>query len=573
MTAQWAGQRTATAQSRKSAPQQPYGEQPYGEQPYGEQPYGEQPYRARRHHWVNQLERHALMQPDATALRFLGGTVTWKELHRRVSALADALSRRGVGFGDRVMVLMLNRVEFVESVLAANMLGAIAVPLNFRLTPSEVACLVEDCQARVVVTESVLAPVAAAVCRSQPLLETMVVAGGATEGDGLGYEDLIGETGASHQPVDVPTESPALIMYTSGTTGRPKGAVLTHANLTGQAMTGLYTMGASINDDVGFIGVPFFHIAGIGNMLTGMLLGTPTVIYPLGAFEPGQLLDVLEAEKVTGIFLVPAQWQAVCAEQRARPRDLRLRVISWGAAPAPDALLREMSATFPGAQILAAFGQTEMSPVTCMLLGEDAIRKRGSVGKVIPTVAARVVDENMNDVPVGEVGEIVYRAPTLMSGYWNNPQATAEAFAGGWFHSGDLVRMDSDGYVWVVDRKKDMIISGGENIYCAEVENVLASHERIVEVAVVGRAHEKWGEVPIAVVAISGEQLRLEELDEFLTERLARYKHPKALEIVEALPRNPAGKVLKNELRVRYGALDSSQKHSTTNDSIDSEGG
>ena len=188
-----------------------------------------------------------------------------------------------------------------------------------------------------------------------------------------------------------------------------------------------------------------------------------------------------------------------------------------------------------------------------MLLGEDAIRKRGSVGKVIPTVAARVVDENMNDVPIGEVGEIVYRAPTLMSGYWNNPEATAEAFAGGWFHSGDLVRMDSDGYVWVVDRKKDMIISGGENIYCAEVENVLASHPSIVEVAVIGRAHDKWGEVPIAVAAVAGDNLRLDELDEFLTERLARYKHPKALEIVDALPRNPAGKVLKTELRLRYG--------------------
>lgn len=191
-----------------------------------------------------------------------------------------------------------------------------------------------------------------------------------------------------------------------------------------------------------------------------------------------------------------------------------------------------------------------------MLLGDDAIRKRGSVGKVIPTVAARVVDENMNDVPVGEVGEIVYRAPTLMAGYWNNPEATAEAFAGGWFHSGDLVRADSDGYIWVVDRKKDMIISGGENIYCAEVENVLAAHPAIVEVAVIGRAHPKWGgEVPVAVAAISAAELRLEQLEEFLTERLARYKHPKGgLEIVDALPRNPAGKVLKTELRIRFSA-------------------
>ncbi|OBB91837.1 fatty-acid--CoA ligase FadD5 [Mycobacterium sp. 852002-30065_SCH5024008] len=523
----------------------------------------EQPYLARRQNWVNQLERHALMQPSATALRFLGKTVTWGELRRRVGALADALSRRGVGFGDRVMVLMLNRTEFVESVLAVNMLGGIAVPLNFRLTAAEIAFLVQDCEARVMITESVLAPVATGVREVEPLLDTIVVAGGAGDDSVLGYEDLINEPGASHEPVDVPNDSPALIMYTSGTTGRPKGAVLTHTNLTGQTMTGLYTNGADINSDVGFIGVPFFHIAGIGNMLTGMLLGTPTVIYPLGAFEPGQLLDVLAEEKVTGLFLVPAQWQAVCAEQQARPRDLRLRVMSWGAAPAPDALLREMSATFPGTQILAAFGQTEMSPVTCMLLGEDAIRKRGSVGKVIPTVAARVVDENMNDVPVGEIGEIVYRAPTLMSGYWNNPEATAEAFAGGWFHSGDLVRMDADGYVWVVDRKKDMIISGGENIYCAEVENVLASHPSIVEVAVIGRSHDKWGEVPIAVAAVAGEQLLLDELAEFLAERLARYKHPKALEIVDALPRNPAGKVLKTELRIRYGTENIDENRST----------
>ncbi len=332
--------------------------------------------------------------------------------------------------------------------------------------------------------------------------------------------------------------------------------MLTHNNIAGQAMANLFTISPDINNDVGFIGVPLFHIAGIGNMISGLLLGLPTVLYPLGAFDPGALLDVLQVEKVTSIFLVPAQWQVVCAAQRAEPRQLRLRVLSWGAAPASDTLLRDMSDTFPGTQIFAAFGQTEMSPVTCMLLADDAIRKLGSVGKVIPTVAARVVDEDMNDVPVGQVGEIVYRAPTLMAGYWNNPQATAEAFAGGWFHSGDLVRMDEEGYVWVVDRKKDMIISGGENIYCAEVENVLAGHPAIVEVAVIGRADEKWGEVPVAIVAlgaVSDESLDLSDLEEFLSERLARYKHPKALEIVDALPRNPAGKVLKTELRARFG--------------------
>ena len=528
----------------------------------------DQPYLARRQNWTNQLARHALMQPDATALRHLGHTITWAELDRRVSALAGALSRRGVRFGDRVLILMLNRTEFIESCLAANKLGAIAVPVNFRMTPPEIAFLVSDCDAKVMIAESVLAKVATAVRDLESTLETVIIAGGATEEGVLGYDDLLTEQGEPALQADIPNDSPALIMYTSGTTGRPKGAVLTHTNLAGQALTFLFTNGADISNDVGFIGVPLFHIAGIGNMIIGLLLGLPTVVYPLGDFDPGALLDVLEAEKVTGIFLVPAQWQAVCAEQQTNPRRLRLRVLSWGAAPASDALLRSMSETFPGTQILAAFGQTEMSPVTCMLLGDDAIRKLGSVGKVIPTVSARVVDDDMNDVPIGQVGEIVYRAPTLMEGYWNNPEATAEAFAGGWFHSGDLVRQDEEGYIWVVDRKKDMIISGGENIYCAEVENVLAGHPAIVEVAVIGRSHHKWGEVPVAIVvlrAVSDSSLSLADLDEFLTERLARYKHPKHLEVVDALPRNPAGKVLKTELRGQFGAsklIDASESSS-----------
>ena len=512
----------------------------------------DEPYLSRRQNWVTQLARHALMQPGATALRFTGRTTTWAELSRRVAGLAGALHRRGVGSGDRVIVLMLNRPEFIEATLAVNQLGAIAVPVNFRLTPPELAYLVENCGAAVLITEPLLAPVAAAVRDLAPQVASVVVAESPTDDAVLGYEDLVAEPGEPAPPVDIPADSPALIMYTSGTTGLPKGAVLTHANLAGQALSALYTTTPG-TDDVGFIGVPLFHIAGIGSMLPPMTMGSPTVIHPLGGFDAGDLLDVLAAEKVTGIFLVPAQWQAVCAEQQARPRQLCLRTLSWGAAPASDTLLRQMAQTFPGCNILAAFGQTEMSPVTCMLAGVDAIRKLGSVGKVIPTVAARIVDEHMRDVPIGEVGEIVYRAPTLMAGYWNNPQATAEAFAGGWFHSGDLVRSDDEGYIWVVDRKKDMIISGGENVYCAEVENALAAHPAIAEVAVIGRPHHKWGEVPVAVVALSGPQPSPEELSDFLNERLARYKHPSAVEVVEALPRNPAGKVVKTELRARFG--------------------
>ena len=467
--------------------------------------------------------------------------------------MAAALSRRGVGFGDRVLLLTLNRPEFFEAVLAINALGALAVPVNFRLTPPEVAYIVRDSGATVVFTEPTLAPLVAAVRQHVPELGLVVNMGASTEGDVLGYEELIEEGAEVFEPLDIPEDTPALILYTSGTTGSPKGAVLTHTNMASQAVTCIRAMRYDRGDDIGFLASPVFHVAALGSVAPMLMLGNTTVIHPLKAFDPGEMLDAWERDRVTTVFLVPVQWQAVCADPTVSQRDLALRVISWGAAPASDTVLRAMAETFPDALIVAVFGQTEMSPITCVLDGDDAIRKLGSVGKPIPTIQTRIVDDQMNDVAPGAVGEIVYRGPTMMLEYWQNPAATADAFAGGWFHSGDLVRQDEEGFVYIVDRKKDMIISGGENIYCAEVENALAEHEQITEVAVIGRPHEKWGEVPVAVAAIHGDGLTIGDLDGFLTERLARYKHPKDLVIVEALPRNPSGKVLKNELRKQFG--------------------
>jgi fatty-acyl-CoA synthase len=215
-----------------------------------------------------------------------------------------------------------------------------------------------------------------------------------------------------------------------------------------------------------------------------------------------------------------------------------------------------MAAKFPEAEIVSVFGQTEMSPVTTSLPGADAIRKIGSVGKPIPTIAARIVDDEMNDVPPGTVGEIVYRGPTLMAGYWQDPAATDEAFRGGWFHSGDLVRADDEGFLYVVDRKKDMIISGGENIYCAEVENVLAGHPGVADIAVIGASHERWGETPIAVVvpADPAAPPTLSELTSWSRDKLSSFKRPTSIVVVGQLPRNASGKVLKHELRAKYGS-------------------
>ncbi|WP_460772817.1 fatty-acid--CoA ligase FadD5 [Microbacterium sp. GXF7504] len=507
------------------------------------------PASVRRNHWMNQVATHAEMKPDATAFKFLGQVTTWRETAEHMDAFAAALQRRGVGFGDRVLLLTLNRPEVVEAVFGINRLGAMAVPINVRLTPPEIAYIVDDADADVLVVEQALAPLVGAVAQITDRIRRVIVIGEAAEGQ-ESYADLIAEpVGAADFP-DVPEDTTCLIMYTSGTTGRPKGAMLDHGNLFAQALTLVRVNQTFDESDISFMTAPLFHIAGLGSISPNFVLGIPTVIHPLGAFNPSELLDAWEREKATIVFNVPQQWQAICADPSIPERDLHLRIISWGAAPASETLLRQMSDCFPKATNVAVFGQTEMSPITCALSGEDSLRKLGSVGRPIPTVQYRVVDDDMRDVPQGQVGEIIYRGPNLMKGYWRKPQETAEAFAGGWFHSGDLVRQDEEGFVWVVDRKKDMIISGGENVYCAEVENVLAAHPAFLEVAVYGRSDERWGEVPVAAAALRPEQeLTIEQLQEWLSDKLARFKQPKDLVIVPALPRNAGGKVNKVALR------------------------
>jgi acyl-CoA synthetase (AMP-forming)/AMP-acid ligase II len=259
----------------------------------------------------------------------------------------------------------------------------------------------------------------------------------------------------------------------------------------------------------------------------------------------------LEQERIAVCFFVPSQWAEICAVPGIRERRFALRYVMWGAAVAPPSVLRALADTFPEVPAYCAFGQTEMSPTTCLLRAEDAIIKMGSVGKPLPWIEVRIVDDEMADVAPGAVGEIVYRGPTVMREYWRNEKATAEAFQGGWFHSGDLCRVDEDGFVWVMDRKKDMIISGGENIYCAEVEYAIDAHPKVAQVAVVGVTHEKWGETPVAVIvpADPGEPPTEQEIIEHCRARLASYKKPTSVVFADDLPRTASGKVQKFKLR------------------------
>ncbi|MFJ2738281.1 AMP-binding protein [Streptomyces sp. NPDC087440] len=510
-----------------------------------------------RHHWMAHTATHALMRPDRPALRYLGATTTWAQLSRRSLSLAAALADRGVGEGDRVALLTLNHPWFVESVFAANSLGAMAVPLNFRLAAPELDGILADCTPSAIVVDAHLLPRLREVPAAASIRTVIVIGAADAAANGSPYETYE-EFLTAHPPMELPDiseESTALIMYTSGTTGRPKGVLLSHRNMQVQAITCIQAMDMFDDSDVGFLTAPFFHIAGLGSIVANFLVGGTVVIHPLGAFDPDAVLDAYEQEGATVVFNVPQQWDLICARPGIAERDLKLRVISWGAAPASDETLRAMSKSFPEALNVAVFGQTETSPITCVLRGEDALRKLGSVGRPIPTVQYRVVDAAMNDVPAGEIGEIVYRGPTVTRGYWNKPQETADAFAGGWFHSGDLVRQDAEGFVWVVDRKKDMIISGGENVYCAEVENAVAEHPAVREIAVAGRADERWGQVPVAYASLApGTTLSLPQLTDFLKDRLASFKMPKDLVLVDALPRNAGGKVVKGRLPGRQEA-------------------
>lgn len=496
------------------------------------------------------VRTHAWSRPDEIAIRFEGRDVSWAALDRRVSEVAGWLKKQGVAAGDRVAILMFNRVDFVEVLLAATRMGAIAVPLNFRLTGKELQYILDDCGPNYVFADD---------CTIDQLRQTdydparTVLSNGdeaANAGEFIPYERVTSDAAAGEPDSEKAAEDVAWIVYTSGTTGRPKGAMLTHLNLLMQGYGGIVDHKLEVGDTI-MVATPLFHIAGIGVMLPCFILGLKSVVEPTGGFDAAALAERLEAEQISYLFLVPSQWQLLVNEPSAKSRDYKLKAISWGAAPASISLLRAMGEMFPEARNTAVFGQTEMSPVTCSLRADMAVEKMGSVGKPLPTVQARIVDVSGNDVKRGEVGEIVYRGPTTMKGYWNKEAETAEAFRGGWFHSGDLVYEDEDGYIYVVDRAKDMIISGGENIFSAEVENVINDHPDVLASAVVGRASERWGEEPIVYIEpVEGKAApSLQELHAWLKDKLSKYKWPHEVIAMQPLPRNPSGKILKHVLR------------------------
>jgi len=498
------------------------------------------------------VARNARRHPTATALVFGDDTRTYAELEDRTNRLAQALIERGVAPGDRVALLLFNSIEMVEGFFGCHKAGATPVPVNFRLAQDEVDYILSDCAAVAVISDEPLADRAThAVEHVDAVRIHLAVGAGATGAEA--YEDTLATASDAAPDLIGDEDDIAFLMYTSGTTGRPKGAMLTHRNMVMQTVNWTLEVGGVSERAVWRAGAPLFHIAGVAGILPFLWHGGTCVIAPSTEFDPAAAVAELRRLAVTHTFFVPTQWDAICAEPDARHLGETLRVAIWGASPATRATLERMSEVLTGVAIVSNFGQTEMCPSTTWLKGDDALRKMGSVGRPSINVEVRIVDEAMDDVAPGDVGEIVYRGPTVMQGYWGKPAETAEAFAGGWFHSGDLVREDEDGFLFVVDRKKDMIISGGENIYPAEVEAVLRTHPGVADVAVVGVPHPKWVETPMAVVVPApGDQVTADALLAHCREHLAGYKKPSAVVFVDELPRNAGGKVLKRRLREEH---------------------
>ncbi|QKZ16041.1 acyl-CoA synthetase [Streptomyces chartreusis] len=502
------------------------------------------------------LRRSAARAPDKTAIVHHDLRQTYAELDETVNRTANALAARGVSKGDRIALLSHNNHAFVVLYFALARLGAVSVPINFMLTAGEIGYILRHSGATGLIVEDTLSPVAVQALEEAALTGTVTVRGVIPAG-GLqtpeGWEpvpDWMAHGDSSAPDVFVTEDDLAQLIYTSGTESRPKGAMLSARSLIAQYITCAID-GEMSGEDVEVHALPLFHCAQLHCFLTpGIYLGATNIVLP-GA-DPATILRTVEAERATKLFCPPTVWISLLRHPDFDRSDLSsLRKGYYGASIMPVEVLKEISERLPGVRLFNFYGQTEMSPVATVLKPEDQVRKPGSAGRPGLNVETIVVDHANRPVPPGQVGEIVHRSPHALLGYWDDPERTDAAFEGGWFHSGDLGVMDTEGYLTVVDRKKDMIKSGGENVASREVEEVLYQHPAVAEAAVFGLPHPQWIEAVAAVVILrEGKAATAEELIAHCRKSLAGFKIPKHIDFAEQLPKNASGKILKRELRI-----------------------
>ncbi len=483
------------------------------------------------------LARRASVSPEALALAAGGSCWTFAELDAWTTATARRLAEMEVRPGDRVALLLGNRTEFVALVHAAPRLGAVLVPLNTRLAPPEIAWQLEDSGARLLIHERLEVP-------DVPCPRVMHV-------DELGIEPpLKALTPALSQRERVfetrnfDLSAVHTIVYTSGTTGRAKGAMLTLGSHWWSAIGSALNLGTR-HDDRWLAVLPLFHVGGLAILMRSVINGIPAIVHD--GFDPAAVNQAIDEEAVTIVSVVSAMLSRMLEERGARPYPATLRCLLLGGGAAPRPLLEECARR--GLPVVQTYGLTETASQVATLAPADALRKLGSAGKPLLPMDLRI-EVDGRPAEVGEVGEIVVRGPSVMAGYVNRPEETRRALRDGRLRTGDLGYLDAEGYLYVVDRREDLIVSGGENVYPAEVEAVLVSHPSVEEAAVVGVPDDRWGQVPAAAIETrAGSALGEDELIDFCRQRLAGYKVPRHVCLLDSLPRNAAGKLLRREVR------------------------
>jgi fatty-acyl-CoA synthase len=497
--------------------------------------------------WFMVLEHHARRTPERLLARCGAARVSYGEMHERSRRLAGGLRDRGLVRGDVIGLLSYNSIEFLETIFAVNCLGAVVMPINWRLAPPEVRYILEHSDARALVAGDGLFELAQGATTDLDEIVCISTVDECPNG-------WISMSTIRSEPVAAVAVSPDdlhRLMYTSGTTGRPKGVMLTHANLAWKNLAHLIEFGFT-GDDRGLACGPLYHVGAL-DLTTTTLIASGASVVLHRQFDATAVVDEIEQSRITTVWLAPAMVNAIMALADLDDRDLSsVRVIINGGEKMPIPLIERIQRTFPSAWFADAYGLTETVSGDTFLDRDSIVTKLGSVGRPCAYLELDVWDEHGRSLGAGEPGEVVLRGPKVFAGYWRDPEATATAFAGGWFHTGDVGVRDNDGYLWIVDRLKDMILSGGENIAGSEVERVLYEHPAVLETAVVGRSDEKWGEVPVAFVTLRPDSsATADELIDHCRARLAKFKVPKAITFVDALPRNPSGKILKRDLRAR----------------------
>ncbi|QGK70146.1 long-chain-fatty-acid--CoA ligase [Allosaccharopolyspora coralli] len=492
--------------------------------------------------------RRARSVPDAIAVTFRGENLSYARLDERVTRLAHALRELGVDQGDRVALLSRNHPSYLETLFAAGLLGAVFVPLNARLTAPEVAYCLQDSGTSVFIHSAELTDVGIAAAE-QAGCGRRVVVDGDPDVDSVGYEDIVATADTRRVDLPVTHDDACFIMYTSGTTGRPKGVVLTHRNIVFSAMNAVIDLDL-LSDEVSLVCAPLFHTAALDFVALPTLLKGGTVRIEEG-FDAERVLDAIEESGVTYMFGAPTMCDALSAHPDWASTDLSsIRRMIVAAAPVPPRTLHTFAER--GVKLCQAYGLTETGPGALILTPDKLQDKLGTAGVPHFFTDVSLADAEGEPVAAGERGEIRISGPNVMREYWNQPDATTDSFADDWFRSGDLGVADDDGFVTVVDRMKDMIISGGENIYPAEVEATLLELAGVAECAVFGVPDERWGEVGRAAVTVEdGTRLSEQDMREFLLPRLAKFKIPASFVVVDAIPRNASGKIRKDQLRER----------------------